>query len=52
MMHRTALRRLQADLADLLARHERARDLEAFAGYAEDPVGFIRDVLGETDPGP
>lgn len=45
MTHIAAVRRLKADLGDLLARHERARDLDEFVRYENDPVGFIRDVL-------
>ncbi len=45
MSHAATLHRLERDLGDLLGRHERARELSDFARYAEDPVGFIRDVL-------
>lgn len=41
-----ALEKLQRELGDLLASHERARDIDSFGRYADDPVGFIRDVLG------
>ncbi len=44
-MHKAALERIGRDLGDLLASHERGRDLSEFGRYAEDPVGFIRDVL-------
>ena len=44
-MHKAALGRLEHDLGELLARHERGRDLSEFGRYAEDPVGFIRRVL-------
>ncbi len=44
-MHKAALERIGRDLGDLLARHERGRDLSEFGRYAEDPVGFIREVL-------
>ena len=40
-----AIQRLDSDLGELLARHERGRDLSEFGRYADDPVGFIRDVL-------
>jgi len=46
------LRRLETDLGELVARHERGRDLSEFERWASDPIGFIREVLGETDPGP
>lgn len=41
------LNRLRSEVGDLLERHERARDLSEFARYADNPVGFIRDVLGD-----
>lgn len=41
--------RLVGDLGELLARHDAGADLSAFAQYADDPVGFLRDVLNE-DP--
>jgi len=44
-MHRAAIERLDRDLGELLARHERGRDLSEFSRHASDPVGFIRDVL-------
>lgn len=43
----TELRRLQADVGGLLERHKSARDISEFSRYANDPVGFIREVLGE-----
>lgn len=49
---RTALRRLREDVGELLERHDEARDLREFESYADDPVGFVREVLGEDDPGP
>ncbi len=45
MSTRQAIQRLDSDLGELLARHERGRDLSEFGRYADDPVGFIRDVL-------
>jgi hypothetical protein len=39
------LRRLDAELGELLERHDRARDVSEFARYESDPVGFIHDVL-------
>ncbi len=44
-MHKQAIERLGRDLGDLLARHERGRSLEEFTIYANDPIGFIREVL-------
>lgn len=49
MTHKTTLRRLQEDVGDLLERREEASDFAGFDRYADDPVGFIRDVLGD-DP--
>lgn len=49
MTHVGALRRLETELGELLATHERARDLSDFERYADDPVGFLRDVL-KADP--
>jgi hypothetical protein len=49
MTHVAAVRRLKAEFGDLLAHHEQARDLDEFARYEDDPVGFIRDVL-KGDP--
>jgi len=41
----TTLRRLDAELGELLERHDRARDLSEFARYKSDPVAFISEVL-------
>lgn len=38
---------LLGDLGELVARHDDGDDLSAFAAYADDPVGFVREVLGE-----
>lgn len=46
MNTRTNVRSLREDLGEWVARHDQPSDLSEFAGYAEDPVGFIRDVLG------
>ncbi|MEX2528555.1 MAG: hypothetical protein WEA09_13045 [Gemmatimonadota bacterium] len=46
----SALDRLRADVGDLVERH--GGQEEDFTPYANDPVGFIREVLGETKPGP
>lgn len=44
------LERLQGELGDLLEQRQgQERDPTP---YASDPVGFVRDVLGETTPGP
>jgi hypothetical protein len=40
------LRRLDAELGDLIERHGRGRSLDEFAAYSNDPIGFIREVLG------
>lgn len=45
MGHRTTLRRLGEDLGDLLEKHEKAADLADFDRYADDPLGFVREVL-------
>ncbi len=39
------LRRLDAELGDLIERHGRGRSLDEFAAYSNDPIGFIREVL-------
>jgi len=39
------LRRLEADVGELIARHDTARGASEFTQYASDPVGFARDVL-------
>ncbi len=44
-MHKAAIERLGRDLGELLAVHDRARDLDEFAAYRDDPIGFIREVL-------
>ncbi len=41
----TTLRRLDAELGELLERHERGRSLDEFAAYRDDPIAFIREVL-------
>ena len=47
-----AVDRLKTDVGELLeARVVRGRDVD-FSRYANDPIGFIRDVLHETEPGP
>ena len=49
MSTRSEFRRLQSDLGELIAHHEAAQSLTDYSVYAEDPIGFIRDVLG-ADP--
>ena len=46
MSLRSEFQRLKDDLGELVERHEVARDLGEFERYGNDPVGFIRDVLG------
>lgn len=46
MGYDVALRRLDRDLGELLARHERGRNLAEFERWADDPVGFASEVLG------
>ena len=43
------LRRLEHDLGELVERHDTERDLSEFKRYANDPLGFIREVL-KGDP--
>lgn len=40
-----AIERFRAEVGALVARHEQTRDLASFAKYADDPAGFMRDVL-------
>lgn len=46
MKQGTDLERLLGDVGDLLGRHDEGADLEDFAAYRDDPVGFAVDVLG------
>jgi len=39
------VRRLREQVGDLIAKHERAKDITEFSKYADDPAGFFRDVL-------
>ena len=41
----STLRRLDAEIGDLLERHERTRDLSEFTRYRDQPLAFIREVL-------
>ena len=41
----TALRNLEKDVGQLLARHDQGKDLADFECFEDDPVGFCRDVL-------
>lgn len=40
-----ALERLRTEVGELLASHASARNVADFAAYADDPAGFLRDVL-------
>lgn len=40
------IRALEQDVGELLATHDSGADLSTFAPWSEDPVGFIREVLG------
>lgn len=42
---RSQVARLRAEAGELIAKHERSRDLSEFGKYADDPLGFMRDVL-------
>ena len=44
-MHKAALARIGHDLGELLAVHERGRDLTEFTRWEGDPVGFCTEVL-------
>jgi hypothetical protein len=50
----TTLRRLDAELGELLARHERGRSPDEFAAYSNDPIGFKPTVrrAGPSPPPP
>jgi phage terminase large subunit len=39
------IKQLRAEVGDLLASHEQTRDLAEYGKYANDPVGFMHDVL-------
>jgi hypothetical protein len=41
----TELKRLRAEVGELVETHNRSASLESFSRYADDPVGFLRDVL-------
>lgn len=47
MSSRRKLDRLFGDVGDLLEHREEGPEPEAYEAYADDPTGFIRDVLGE-----
>jgi phage terminase large subunit len=49
MSYRSQIDRLQEQLGNLLAKHEETRDLVEFHQYADDPAGFMREVL-RCDP--
>lgn len=42
---RGELARLRVEVGELVAKHERARDIADFSHYENDPAGFMRDVL-------
>jgi hypothetical protein len=44
-----ALRRIEQEIGELIAEHDRAEDLSRFEQYADDPEGFVREVL-KADP--
>ena len=48
LTYSTQLSRLKEQLGDLVQQRE-GRDLSEYSRYADDPVGFIRDVL-KGDP--
>jgi hypothetical protein len=37
--------KLRAEVGEVIAQHRDAKDIRAFATYADDPAGFMRDVL-------
>jgi hypothetical protein len=43
----TRIRNALGELGELLARHQEPADFSTFATYADDPVGFLTEVLGE-----
>ena len=45
MSYKSDVDRLAVEVGDLLAQHEKTRDLADFARYADDPAGFMREVL-------
>ena len=45
MSYLTEVHRLREQVGELIAKHERARDVTEFSRYADDPSGFMRDVL-------
>lgn len=45
MSYESAVRQLSKEAGDLVARHEKLRGLQDFTKYADDPEGFMRDVL-------
>ena len=49
MSYQGAVKRLRSELGELLETRDNVRDLDAFGKYKDDPVGFMRDVLG-ADP--
>ena len=49
MALQTELRALKVEIGDLLAKHNRAKSLDSYAKYADDPVGFMLHEL-HADP--
>lgn len=43
---RATLRRVEEGAGQLLEAHDEGKDLTAFEGYADDPIGFAEEVLG------
>ena len=41
----TRIGRLEKDLGELIASHEKGKSLDYFRKWKDDPVGFCRDVL-------
>lgn len=41
----TDLRQLRGEVETVLAKHESAKSVADFAKYADDPAGFMREVL-------
>lgn len=42
----TAIRKLQADVGELVDRQESTRSVDSYRRYADDPIGFMVEVLG------
>ena len=46
MTSTAVVERLGVQVGEVIARHERARDIRDFSKFEDDPDGFFRDVLG------